>query len=458
MPPNSPRVQCTNPEAVEVCAILDNFAGTFAQDIAIVCKSGNTCHTRCVDGGASCSPWSSTCLTKEQYNMTYRGIAVTTWPGASSVSPPNGFLVDRSVEAMEEIPSCTHSDENQKLLVGDFCATDSVLLNFESGMGAHNANCSSASPRGTSSAKSLSQGDDPFSMVQLEPWIEDPIWGKQGDGSVSPDNFNGENSKSSTFAIPLVSLFADPVDLPGMDTKVPAASASWMAVAKEEAVEGERKIPVVDPQRSKLHVPFSAIFPTKALGGRVSFPSLCLLFQAGRCLRGSNCYQMHIDPDVVRRLRQINESLPFCCTFHGDCNSKMWDAQGRANHTITIKGVTVPLSHVAYTNGLERFVLKSNHSGSLNTCAICRLHCRPGGCRYGADCWYVHICREVLRDLIATLHLNLEGSNGSSEQRNVLTNSNFCAPIASAPGNTFQQDKKAGRRLPARLQIPSYRL
>ncbi|AAZ12332.1 zinc finger protein family member, putative [Trypanosoma equiperdum] len=265
------------------------------------------------------------------------------------------------------------------------------------------------------------ESEDPFTIMQTRSVTCNPnIWeveGKDVQSSLIHDAVKvGMSQITPSLFSPITEAMESAID----KVKVaPDGLNDCRTVGPQQPTE-EQRIPVVDPQRSKLHVPLSSIIPTKALGGRVSFPSLCLLFQSGRCLRGASCYQMHIDPQVVQRLRQINESLPYCCAFHGECNANKWDAEANAHRTILIKGAAVPLSRVAYTNGLERFVLKNNASRSLNTCAVCRLHGKPGGCRYGADCWYVHICRDVLKELVATIKLDLEDP-GSEDQCKVPT-------------------------------------
>lgn len=175
----------------------------------------------------------------------------------------------------------------------------------------------------------------------------------------------------------------------------------------------EEVISVVDPQRPKLHVPISAVFPTRALGARAQHPSLCLLFQSGCCRQGANCHQVHVSPDVVKRLREIVASFPCCCMLHGDCNAKQWDAKGYVKDQIVVDNVLVPFDRLAFTSGLSRFVANAMRH-PLSCDVLCRLHGKPGGCRYGADCWYLHVCREILvKDFACVIEFNEADTNTS---------------------------------------------
>lgn len=244
-----------------------------------------------------------------------------------------------------------------------------------------------SSPKNQACKISSNHEDDTVSMLYgLPQTSKDGVWGSKTNVFDTSEKGiesypNGHNS------LPTISV-------------TPSESVNFSMKEKVGCMnrdeDKEPMISVVDPQRAKLRVFLSAVFPTKALEAHAQNPSLCLLFQAGRCRQGANCHQVHVDPDVVQRLRRISESFPCCCTFHGDCNAKLWNAEEGLKHGIVVGNVMVPLSRVAFTSGLTRFIPNAMQR-SLNPDALCRLHGKAGGCRYGVDCWYLHVCREILR-------------------------------------------------------------
>eukprot|EP00796_Vickermania_ingenoplastis_P010210 gene10210-7154_t len=155
-------------------------------------------------------------------------------------------------------------------------------------------------------------------------------------------------------------------------------------------------ISVVDPQRRKLQLPANVIRHTKALGCRLTTPSLCLLYQAGRCRQGANCYQVHADPEAVAALRAKAERQLCCCSVHGDANSHMWNAAAHSHRSISIGRAVIPLDHVAFTAGLQRILSDDRVTVPVNPSLLCRLQEQPTSCRYGADCKFLHVCREIL--------------------------------------------------------------
>ncbi|EKF39671.1 hypothetical protein MOQ_000092 [Trypanosoma cruzi marinkellei] len=287
-----------------------------------------------------------------------------------------------------------------------------------------------------------------------QPYIEfDDIWGTDATQSnaVVKDNESGQET-------PQVLV-------------VPSSTSSGLvgSVGEEksdgitEQCKEEKVIVVVDPRRSKLRVPLSAISPTKALGIRAQNPSLCLLFQSGRCRQGVNCHQVHVDPEIVQQLRRIVDSLPCCCTFHGDCNTHCWDAKANSKRGFFIDGVWVPLSHVAYTSGLARFVT-SKVQRPLSCGVLCRLHGKTGGCRYGADCWYLHVCREILEKEFACMtEANTTDSKTDSTSKllpnappmfsSVMNEVQLAASNRQQQQQQQQQQKEPSSFLPAETQF-----
>jgi hypothetical protein len=192
------------------------------------------------------------------------------------------------------------------------------------------------------------------------------------------------------------------------EISLPAAASTYDGSGTlHQHVDERGCITVVDPQRRKLHVPLSAIQTTKALNGRLKTPSLCLLFQSGRCRQGDNCYQVHVDPPTVARLRADVASLPCCCMLHGDCNCHLADSALYEGRSLCIAGqYNVPLSRVAYTAGLQRILQEESTSVTVNPSVLCRLHGQPGGCRFGADCKFIHVCCRILKNELAHVMSN----------------------------------------------------
>nr|CCC91392.1 conserved hypothetical protein [Trypanosoma congolense IL3000] len=154
-------------------------------------------------------------------------------------------------------------------------------------------------PRSGSPFKGLSpDSEDPFSMIHLQPLTySDNIWEvKEKEASVSPQRNDG-GKRTSQITPTLFSPLVDTLDSINGDGKKSCDRPLRNKKSASQDPEEEQRIPVVDPQRSKLHVPLSSIIPTKALGGRVSFPSLCLLYQSGRCFRGLAVIKCTLSPE-----------------------------------------------------------------------------------------------------------------------------------------------------------------
>ncbi|KPI87774.1 hypothetical protein ABL78_3132 [Leptomonas seymouri] len=228
------------------------------------------------------------------------------------------------------------------------------------------------------------------------------------------------------------------------EISLPAAAFTYNGSgALHQHVDERGCITVVDPQRRKLHVPISAVQITKALNGRLKTPSLCLLFQSGRCRQGDNCYQVHIDPATVDRLRADVESMPCCCLLHGDCNCHLMDPAAYEGHSLCISGqYNVPLSRVAYTAGLQRVLQEEATSVLVSPSVLCRLHGQPGGCRFGADCKFIHVCCRILISELAqvissattaaTVPTNAPSTQAPSQQQHPLPPQRL---ESSAPGS-----------------------
>ncbi|CBZ27042.1 conserved hypothetical protein [Leishmania mexicana MHOM/GT/2001/U1103] len=203
------------------------------------------------------------------------------------------------------------------------------------------------------------------------------------------------------------------------EVSLPAAAATYHGgSALQQRIDDRGCIAVVDPQRRKLHVPLSAIQMTKALNGRLKTPSLCLLYQLGRCRQGDNCYQVHLDAAIVERLRADAKNMPCCCFQHGDCNSHVMDRTAYEGRSLGITGqFSVPLTRVAYTAGLQRVLQDQPACAPVKPSVLCRLHGQPGGCRFGADCRFVHVCCQILQNELASIMANAVAAAQQQQQQ-----------------------------------------
>jgi len=177
-------------------------------------------------------------------------------------------------------------------------------------------------------------------------------------------------------------------------------------------------IPVIDPQLKHLGrvaIPNQLVSPTAAIERwrrrDPHPPSLCMLFQLGRCHAGADCNQVHADPVYVDSIRRTLGALPHstCCFGHGDVPSyradfrKMLEERGVQLNLTGQPPILIPADRLAMTLYWDR-ILKSRRgprtpddSGRpvrFNPQRVCKLHQREA-CKYGVDCNSVHLCREL---------------------------------------------------------------
>lgn len=242
------------------------------------------------------------------------------------------------------------------------------------------------------------------------------------------------------------------------EVSLPAAAATYNGGdAMQEKLDSTGCITVVDPQRRKLQVPLSAIEPTKALKGRLTTPSVCLLYQSGRCRQGHNCYQVHVDPATVERLRIEVDSMPSCCAAHGDSNDHLADFKPTEIPSISIGGqYIVPLTRIAYTAGLCRILQDDRAPISVNPTVLCRLHGQKGGCRFGADCKFLHICCQILnnelRGVMAAAAANAANNSPAAEMHihtasGIGFHPNFSLSLSSGVGGSLLTPTAGGMSL-----------
>lgn len=199
----------------------------------------------------------------------------------------------------------------------------------------------------------------------------------------------------------------------------------------------------IDQVSTKLKIPMSAVQPTLALEDDGFVPGLCRLFLAGRCRQDANCYQVHADPAVVEQLRVEAFRKPSCCVEHGACcsmkgfpvgltvtvepsrkltgkphkdaieddlNGPSADSSSASNgdsnsvgneeNTAAPRGVGLSIHSFSPTSYLWKAYRADGSANLVVSCRkICRMH-RQGLCRFGDECNFLHVCRQIPLDFL----------------------------------------------------------
>ncbi|CCW61935.1 unnamed protein product [Phytomonas sp. EM1] len=249
------------------------------------------------------------------------------------------------------------------------------------------------------------------------------------------------------------------------------------SVCSESATKNVRSyIYAIDRLSTKLRIPLSATEPTQALQDDGLVPGLCRLYLEGRCRQGDLCHQVHANPNVVETIRQEALHAPSCCHMHGArCNFESFPlgltftlvdvlkdipkglnssmSKGNKAQSDKTNKAEADISEMEKSpNGVEQksvqqpsnntvisihslcpttylWTLYSNNISShiyLPKNKICREH-RKGLCRFGDECNFLHVCREIPIDSsvgsdgVAALHspsnssmlLHLDRSSGN---------------------------------------------
>ncbi|ORC87869.1 uncharacterized protein TM35_000191130 [Trypanosoma theileri] len=151
-------------------------------------------------------------------------------------------------------------------------------------------------------------------------------------------------------------------------------------------------VEALDHLSTKLRIPLTAVEPTNAQLDDGLVPGVCRLYLEGRCRQGARCFQVHVQRDVLEALRREALETPSCCHRHGaPCNFEGLPF----NLAVNIGPTAVGLHSLCPTNCL--WGLYSEHGeNELNVPKgrVCREH-RRGLCRFGEECGFLHICREI---------------------------------------------------------------
>jgi len=204
------------------------------------------------------------------------------------------------------------------------------------------------------------------------------------------------------------------------------------------------EIVVFDPLSRKIALPMSAVRQTAALS-REGTLSLCLLHLDGKCRQRSHCRQVHADRAIVLRLRESALAMPTCCLAHGDVAAGRFDPEWK-HARVRIGPCTIAATSLAFTAALKAVFPPSQPIQPLVSIPlhqICRVHGR-NSCRYGEECRYVHVCRDVidsqLQNALPGLVTPLEARHAERQRRSQasLPPHNNASPGA-APGDSPQQ-------------------
>lgn len=191
----------------------------------------------------------------------------------------------------------------------------------------------------------------------------------------------------------------------------------------------------LDNATTKLAIPLSAIEPTKALEDDGFVPGICRLFLEGRCRQNANCFQVHVQPSVVEKLREKALQTPSCCYSHGaPCSfdgfpcgltvtvekweieknkilkldetnehhysKKLQTARRESSFFSLPKTVNGDCLLSIYTLLPTSFLWNLyKNTGSIHLKIppqkVCREHIK-GLCRFGDECCFLHGCRAIL--------------------------------------------------------------
>ncbi|KAG5479022.1 hypothetical protein LSCM1_02864 [Leishmania martiniquensis] len=206
---------------------------------------------------------------------------------------------------------------------------------------------------------------------------------------------------------------------------------------------GVTSIFAIDTASTKLSIPITAVEPTLAFEDDGLVPGLCRLYMEGRCRQSERCFQVHANPSVVEQLRHEAFSTPSCCPAHGaKCNMEGFPlglviiidpprekestavveanmeresgsaagslsngesnmaangGEGSLGHkgNSTEQNAVIALHNICPTRFLwSRYEENGGMRLHVPKSKICREH-RKGLCRFGNECSFLHLCREI---------------------------------------------------------------
>lgn len=174
-------------------------------------------------------------------------------------------------------------------------------------------------------------------------------------------------------------------------------------------------LPIILPETKSLGriwIPFQYIVRTSGidryLNNHPHAPSLCMLFQNGRCNSGAKCNQIHVDKSYTAA---VTAALTFtatsnCCLAHGDMASTSNNLfENSQPETIELRRENLPVilvspSQIAVTLFWYRFLKQKRRVLFFTPDRICNLH-QQNECKYGVECKNVHLCREFWSQIMS---------------------------------------------------------
>eukprot|EP00669_Euglena_mutabilis_P005793 TRINITY_DN1739_c0_g1_i1.p2 TRINITY_DN1739_c0_g1~~TRINITY_DN1739_c0_g1_i1.p2 ORF type:complete len:283 (+),score=39.17 TRINITY_DN1739_c0_g1_i1:309-1157(+) len=132
-------------------------------------------------------------------------------------------------------------------------------------------------------------------------------------------------------------------------------------------------------------------------------PSLCLLFQKGRCNSQTLCNQVHVDRNFAHAIHRslLSGSLSNCCRLHGDIPSN------NSPHMATLMDrevlvereglppMEVPQERMCMTMYWTRVPKHKRRQLIVPADRVCNLH-QVNACKFGVECRNIHVCRELI--------------------------------------------------------------
>mmetsp|Transcript_114800 Transcript_114800/g.199672 ORF Transcript_114800/g.199672 Transcript_114800/m.199672 type:complete len:542 (-) Transcript_114800:788-2413(-) len=202
-------------------------------------------------------------------------------------------------------------------------------------------------------------------------------------------------------------------------------------------------VPIIHPDfkaLGRLWIPWQFVVRTSGLDRFLSnhphAPSLCVLFQNGRCNSRDKCNQIHVEVSFAALISQalhVN-AVSNCCRMHGDLGS----ASRKNDIFSTLKtnvieirmpdtsSLTVSTERIAVTFFWNRFVKEKRRVLFFSPDRVCNLH-QKNQCKYGVECKNVHVCRQFWSQVTASMNgvarpgVEMDGANHAAAYPNLRT-------------------------------------
>jgi len=175
----------------------------------------------------------------------------------------------------------------------------------------------------------------------------------------------------------------------------------------------DNAVPIIYPEFrpiGRLWVPLDYVYRTSGLVRYLNHqphaPSLCMLFQKGRCNSHENCNQIHVAQwfaGMMRRALQAT-AVSSCCLVHGDPASNSNHTLGLPLQEVEVRRdplppLTIYTDRIAVTLFWMRFLKHKKRALFFNMDRVCNLH-QQNACKYGVECKNVHLCRELWEKIV----------------------------------------------------------